>query len=99
MNNFNQNLNNPIKFDKYQNHNTTLPEDRLTLSPDEEKTLELFFQLTSNEKLQAAIEVKKSGNFSKLAMLYDITEFYDRLKWISKKQYEVLRKNIFNKKL
>lgn len=86
-----------IAANKWQN--STPQEDRLKLSFDEEKTLELFFQLIPNEELQTALEEEKTGTFSKLALLYDITEFYDKMKWVSKKQYEVLRKNIFDKQL
>lgn len=73
--------------------------EKVQLTPDEEQTLQLFFQLVTDEELKTALDTKKSGHFSKLAMLYDITQWYDEKKFVTKKQYEQLRKHILVKDL
>jgi hypothetical protein len=73
--------------------------ERQQLTPEEEQTLQLFFQLVTDEELKTALDAKKFGHFSKLAMLYDITQWYDEKKFVTKKQYEQLRKHILVKDL
>jgi hypothetical protein len=71
--------------------------EKKKLTPTEEEVLQLYFQLTPEEELQKALELKEKGEFSKLAMLYDITMWWDSKKYVTEKQYEVLKKNIFSK--
>jgi hypothetical protein len=90
------------KFDKLfqsPNDKQVFFDERQTLTPEEEQTLQLFFQLTSDTDLQTAIEAKNNGEFSQLAMLYSITQFYDQRKYVTKKQYQQLRKHILTKNL
>jgi uncharacterized membrane protein YgaE (UPF0421/DUF939 family) len=71
--------------------------NRIQLTPIEEEILQLFFQLISDERMKNALDAKKSNHFSKLAMLYDISQWYEKNNFVTKKQYEQLRKHILTK--
>jgi hypothetical protein len=72
--------------------------EKLQLTPEEEDILQLYFQLIPYEKIEIEKTSAREGHFSKIAMLYDIAEWYESKKYVTRKQYEQLKKHIIDKK-
>lgn len=78
---------------------TLAESEKLTLTPGEEDILAFYFHAVKDDVLQQALARKNSGHFNKLATLYDISKWYEEKGFVTRKQYDFLKKSILDKPL
>lgn len=69
---------------------------KFKLSPEEEDQLETFL-IDAYYPLQGALEKKKAGRFTILAMVADMAKWYNDKEFVTTKQYDQLKKHVFDK--
>ena len=66
------------------------------LEPEEEDVLEKFL-VPVHQQLPDALKKKEEGRFTKLAMIVDISKWYEEKGFVTQKQYDILKKYVFDK--